>query len=293
MVCDGCGGALAHAEEFFKRLNRAIKHEFFDVLTICEASGVETEPIGFDHGGLGFDLKWDMAWVDRTLSYARLAHEQKKLCHALIADATDAAKNCVLPISHDEVGGGKLAFLDKMSGDYWQKFAGARAFLGYMMTIPGKKLNFMGYEIGHFREWSFDNELEWFLLEYSAHAKLQRFIAELDHFYLASSALWQGDGFEWISRDDAERSVLAYRRIAKSGEKLTVAVNFTPNVYKDFVLDVLSTGEYEEIFNSDDVRFGGSGVVNEGRIAAEQNGAASPSLKITLPPLAFVVIRQC
>ena len=166
------------------------------------------------------------------------------------------------------------------------------------MTLPGKKLNFMGAEIGQFREWDYDGEIEWFLLEYEMHAKFQRFVAELNHFYLSQKALWEmddgWDGFRWIEPDDREQSVISYRRIAKDGSELIVAINFTPATYREFLIGTNQKGAYEEIFNSDAERFGGSGVVNFCPIATTGKGmnGCGDSIKIKLPPLSIVVLRK-
>jgi 1,4-alpha-glucan branching enzyme len=166
-----------------------------------------------------------------------------------------------------------------------------------MMTHPGKKLSYMGNEIGQFREWEIDNETEWFLLEYETHAKFQRCIAELNHIYLRESALWSEDdswrGFEWIEPDDAEQSILSYRRVATDSSELIVLINFTPEVHRDFLLGTDKPGVYREIFNSDDTRFGGSGVVNAGLISSMPIAVSrcKNSIRISVPPLAAVIFK--
>ena len=284
---------------FFRKLNSHVKGEFPDVLMIAEESTAWANITTFDNGGLGFDLKWNMGWMNDTLAYAELDPIYRKYHHNNLNFSLTYSFNekYILSISHDEVVHGKKSFLDKMSGDYWQKFAGARAFMGYMMTHPGKKLNFMGGEIGQFREWDYEGEIEWFLLEYESHAKFQRYVAELNHFYLSQPALWQidgsWDGFKWIDPDDNERSIISYRRIAKDGKELLVLINFTPVVYEHFLLGTDISGTYEEIFNSDDVRFGGSGVINEGNLKTTGKGISScrDSVEIRVPPLAVTVLR--
>ena len=284
---------------FFRKLNSHVKGEFPDVLMIAEESTAWANITTFDNEGLGFDLKWNMGWMNDTLAYAELDPIYRKYHHNNLNFSLTYSFNekYILSISHDEVVHGKRSFLDKMSGDYWQKFAGARAFMGYMMTHPGKKLNFMGGEIGQFREWDYEGEIEWFLLEYESHAKFQRYVAELNHFYLSQPALWQiegsWDGFKWIDPDDNERSIISYRRIAKDGKELLVLINFTPVVYENFLLGTDVSGTYEEIFNSDDVRFGGSGVINEGVIKTRGEGVSScqDSLEIRVPPLGITVLR--
>jgi 1,4-alpha-glucan branching enzyme len=284
---------------FFRKLNSHVKGEFPDVLMIAEESTAWANITTFDNEGLGFDLKWNMGWMNDTLAYAELDPIYRKYHHNNLNFSLTYSFNekYILSISHDEVVHGKRSFLDKMSGDYWQKFAGARAFMGYMMTHPGKKLNFMGGEIGQFREWDYEGEIEWFLLEYESHAKFQRYVAELNHFYLSQPALWQiegsWDGFKWIDPDDNERSIISYRRIAKDGKELLVLINFTPVVYENFLLGTDVSGTYEEIFNSDDVRFGGSGVINTGDLKTTGIGISScqDSVEIRVPPLGITVLR--
>jgi 1,4-alpha-glucan branching enzyme len=184
-----------------------------------------------------------------------------------------------------------------MTGDYWQKFASTRAFMGYMMTHPGKKLMFMGGEIGQFREWDYEGQIEWFLLDYDSHAKIQRFCAELNHLYLKTPALWQidgsWDGFKWIDADNRDQSILSYRRIDKDGKEVVVLINFTPVTYEDYRLGVPVAGEYRELINSDDERYGGSGVVNTGALKSEKipwNGLDN-SIRLRVPPLAVTILR--
>ena len=203
----------------------------------------------------------------------------------------------MLPISHDEVVHGKKSFLDRMSGDYWQKFASARAFYGYMMTHPGKKLFFMGSEIGQFREWDYEGQIEWFLLDYAAHAKFQHYVSELNHLYLETPALWQIDdswqGFQWIDADNREQSIISYRRIDRKGKELLILINFTPVARENFLLGVPDAGVYEEIFNSDDERFGGSGVINTGDLATTGQpwNYSTDSIRLRVPPLGMTVLR--
>ena len=284
---------------FFRKLNSHVKGEFPDVLMIAEESTAWANITTFDNEGLGFDLKWNMGWMNDTLAYAELDPIYRKYHHNNLNFSLtySFSEKYILSISHDEVVHGKRSFLDKMSGDYWQKFAGARAFMGYMMTHPGKKLNFMGSEIGQFREWDYEGEIEWFLLEYESHAKFQRYVAELNHFYLSQPALWQiedsWDGFKWIEADDKDQSIVSYRRIDKKGKELLVLINFTPVVYEHFLLGTDISGTYEEIFNSDDTRFGGSGVINAGELKTTGRGISScrDSVEIRVPPLAITVLR--
>ena len=284
---------------FFRKLNAHVKGAFPDVLMIAEESTAWGNVTTFENGGLGFDMKWNMGWMNDTLSYVERDPVHRKYHHDEVTFSMTYSfgERYVLPISHDEVVHGKKSFLDKMSGDYWQKFASTRAFMGYMMTHPGKKLMFMGGEIGQFREWDYAGQIEWFLLDYDLHARLQRYVAELNHLYLRSPALWQidgsWDGFRWIDADNRDASVLSYRRIALDGKELIVLINFTPVAYEDFRVGVPEGGNYKEIFNSDDERFGGSGVVNTALRPAEQipyNGL-DYSINLRLPPLGVTILE--
>ncbi len=284
---------------FFKKLNSHIAGIFPDVMMIAEESGSFNNLTGTENDGLGFTYKWNMGWMHDALDYAALdpiyrKYEHNKLTFSLMYAFSE---KYVLPISHDEVVHGKKSLLDKMSGDYWQKFATARAFGVYMMTHPGKKLHFMGNEIGQFREWDEEGQIEWFLLDYDMHAQYQLFWAELNHLYLENSQLWSDDcgwdGFKWIEVTDADRSIYAYRRIGSDKSELIVAVNFTPVVRHDYILGVPQAGEYVEILNSDDKKYGGSGVINEGVFkTVEQESHGLPHrITITLPPLGAVVLK--
>ena len=285
---------------FFRKLNACVKEQVPDALMIAEESTALANVTTFENDGLGFDMKWNMGWMNDTLAYAQEDPLFRKHHHERMTFSLTYAfgERYVLPISHDEVVHGKKSFLDKMSGDYWQKFASARAFYGYLMTHPGKKLFFMGSEIGQFREWDHEGQVEWFLLDYEAHAKFQHYVSELNHLYLEQSPLWECDdsweGFEWIDADNREESILSYRRKDKAGRELTVVLNFTPVVREDFLLGVSDAGIYEEIFNSDDESFGGSGVINVGDLptTGEPWRAQGDSIRLRIPPLGMTVIRQ-
>ncbi len=284
---------------FFRKLNSCIKEKHPDVLMIAEESTAWANVTTFDGGGLGFDMKWNMGWMNDTLSYAQTDPVYRKYHHDKLTFSLTYAfsEKFVLPISHDEVVHGKKSFLDKMSGDYWQKFASARAFLAYMMTHPGKKLLFMGCEFGQFREWDYASGIEWFMLDYESHAKLQRYTAELNHFYLENPPLWECDdswgGFQWIDADNRDQSIVSYRRIDRAGKELIVLINFTPVVREKFLLGVPYSGVYEEIFNSDAVDFGGSGVCNPDALKTTGkawNGCPD-SLHLEVPPPGAVILR--
>lgn len=286
------------AISFFQKLNSAMVTYFPDVMTIAEESTAWPNLTTFDNGGLGFTLKWNMGWMNDTLSYAeedplfRKYHHDKLTFPQMYA----YSEKFVLPISHDEVVHGKKSFLDKMPGEYEMKFAGARVFAAYMMTVPGKKLNFMGNEIGQFREWAYKEQIEWFLLDYDMHAKFQLYSASLNRLYLNTPALWEQDdgwqGFSWIDADDRDESVISYRRYDKNGGDVTVVLNFTPVPRPGHRIGVRFPGVYEEIFTSDAEKFGGWGKENGETVSekTEWNGMEN-SILFDLPPMSAVIFR--
>ncbi len=284
---------------FFQKLNRHMRGAFPDVLMIAEESTAYGNLTTFENGGLGFSMKWNMGWMNDTLDYKQTDYYFRRFHHNKTTFSLTYSFNekYVLPISHDEVVHGKLSLLDRSTGDYWRKFADTRAIMAYMMTHPGKKLLFMGSEYGPFREWAFEEELEWFMLDYPAHAKMQHYTAALNHFYLENPPLYEVDdgwaGFQWIDADNADQSILSYRRIDKRGRELVVVVNLTPATYRDFRLGLPYHGIWEEVFNSDDEAYGGSGVHNEGtiRTVREPLHGQVASAALTVPPLGAVILK--
>lgn len=288
------------AVAFFKKLNRAIKEFYPDTLMIAEESTAFSNVTGFENDGLGFDMKWNMGWMNDTLEYAQLDPIYRKYHHNKMTFSLTYAfsERYVLPISHDEVVHGKLSFLDRMPGAYEDKFAGARVFAAYMMTHPGKKLTFMGSEIGQFREWDYKGEIEWFLLDYEMHSKLQKYYSDLNHFYLKNAPLWRldssWDGFEWINADDGENSVLSFIRHDGEGKELVVLLNFTPVKRDGYLIGVREGGIYEEVFNSDDEKYGGKGILNNEpiRTFGRPKDGRLFSLAVDLPPLGAVILER-
>jgi 1,4-alpha-glucan branching enzyme len=287
------------AIDFLKKLNSVILTNYAGCVTIAEESTAYpmiTKP-PYD-GGLGFTFKWNMGFMHDTLKYMSMDHYFRQFNHDKITFSMYYAfsENYILAYSHDEVVHGKKSMLDKMFGDYWQKFASLRALYGFMFAHPGKKLTFMGSEYGQFIEWDYQKQLDWFLLDYPKHKEMQDYTKALNKFYLSQPAFYEVDdnwtGFNWLNVNDNSRSVIAFLRIAQSEKKKYVicAVNFTPVVYYDFVIGIPFEGELREVFNSDDISFGGSEVKNLPVIATDREGFANfeYSAKITLPPLSCV-----
>jgi 1,4-alpha-glucan branching enzyme len=289
------------AVEFLRKFNELVHAEAPGAVTIAEEStawpGV-SRPTYL--GGLGFTFKWNMGWMHDMLRYfsndpVHRPYHHNDITFSMIYAFTE---NFVLPISHDEVVYGKKALLAKMPGDYWQQFANARAFLAYMYGHPGKKLLFMGSEIGQWNEWNHDASVEWDLLGFESHARLQRCVRDLNRLYRQEPALWQVDhdwkGFQWIDCHDAQHSVIAFsRQAADGGDFLVFACNFTPVVRSGYRIGVPAAGFYREIFNSDSKLYGGSDLGNAGGVEAEAHPAHGRdcSIVITLPPLAVVVFK--
>jgi 1,4-alpha-glucan branching enzyme len=288
------------AIQFIKEFNEVVHREHPGVLTIAEESTAWTGVSRPTYvGGLGFSLKWNMGWMHDTLEYFCLdpihrKYHQDKITFGLIYAFTE---NFVQVLSHDEVVHGKRALIDKMPGDFWQRFANLRALFSYMYAHPGKKMLFMGGEIAQWWEWNHDDSLQWHLLQHEPHQGVQRLVRDLNHLYQSQPALHQVDfdwtGFQWIDFSDADSSVIAFVRRAKDGEFVVCVGNFTPAPRERYRIGVPAGGWYRELLNSDSAVYWGSNMGNGGGVQAE----AIPwhgqpySISLTLPPLSFLILK--
>lgn len=290
------------AMEFLRKLNHAIFEYNPMALMIAEESTawpMISKPIYM--GGMGFNFKWNMGWMNDMLRYMEMDSIYRQYHHNLVTFSFMYAfsENFVLPLSHDEVVHGKKSLLNKMPGDYWQKFANLRAFYGYWIAHPGKKLLFMGSEFGQFIEWKYDDSLDWHLLEYPMHGKMHEYVQKLNAFYCAHKSFWEVDcdwqGFEWIDCNDNANSVISFLRKGKNPEQdITLVIcNFTPTVRHDYRVGVPVDGTYVEVFNSDGEAFGGSNVLNEGDFIPEKVvwHGKEQSIRLTVPPLATIYLQ--
>ena len=295
------GNENLEAVEFLQKLNENIFRDFPYAMMIAEESTswpMVTKPVF--SGGLGFNFKWNMGWMNDILRYFSLDGFFRKYNHDCITFSMFYAfsENFVLPISHDEVVHGKKSLIDKMPGSYDEKFAGVRAFLGYMMAHPGKKLMFMGQEFGQFIEWNYEKGLDWLLLDYPKHRALQNYFKKINEFYKANPAFWQIDysweGFSWISSDDKDNSVIAFRRIDEKGKEIIVVCNFTNVERCDYRIGIPKKGAYKIVFNSDDVDFGGEGKGNKGKLKTESINmhGFEQSISLDLPPMSAIYIKK-
>ncbi len=296
------GNGNLEAIDFLKELNKAVFLEYPTALMIAEESTAWpniTKPT--DKDGLGFNLKWNMGWMNDTLEYVQIDPLYRSNNHRNITFAMmyNYAENYLLPLSHDEVVHGKKSLLGKIWGDEWNQFAGLRAFMGYMMGHPGKKLTFMGCEFAQPIEWREYEELEWNVIDdLEMHKKTQLFFKDLNHLYLNNKSFWELDhdyrGFNWIEADNSEQNILIFTRRSRNDEDtLVFVINFAPNVYYDYRIGVPFLGEYEEVFNTDDKKYGGSGQIMGETLCAEklQFQKQPYSLKIKVPPMATLVLK--
>ena len=289
------------AVAFLRKLNSAVLSEHPGFLMIAEESTawpLVTRPP--EIGGLGFNFKWNMGWMNDTLFYTSLdpyfrSYNHDKLTFSMMYAFSE---NFVLPISHDEVVHGKGSLLNKMPGDYNQKFAGLRTFMGYMMTHPGKKLLFMGCEFGQFIEWDYHKQLDWMLLDYESHRKTKDYIRALNHYYLAHPALWQvednWDGFRWLNADDNTRSVITYYRADEKGKKSLVLCNFAASRWEDYRMGVPEAGTYRVALCSEEEQYGGAGFDRKTLYRSEEQplGQWAHSITLDVPPLSCMILES-
>lgn len=288
------------AQTLLRELNTAVFTEFPGALTVAEESTafpLVTAPP--DAGGLGFLFKWDMGFMHDTLDYMAMdpyfrSHNHSRLTFSMMYAFSE---NFILAFSHDEVVHGKKSMIEKMWGDYDEKFASLRALWGYTFAHPGKKLMFMGSEFAQFIEWDYRKELDWMLLDFPKHEAMRRYVRELNRLYARYPALWELDtgweGFRWLNVDDAERSSVAFLRLGRDGTGVVCAVNFTPVRYDDFVIGLPRRGVLRELLCSDDAVYGGSGAPRKksARSRCEPFLEHRYSARIPLPPLSAVWYR--
>ena len=293
------GNENLEAVAFLKRLNEAVFSKHPDALMIAEESTawpLVTRPT--DIGGLGFNFKWNMGWMNDMLSYMSLDPIYRSFNHDKITFSFFYAfsENYILPISHDEVVYGKCSMINKMPGENEQKFASYRAFLAYMMAHPGKKLLFMGQEFGQSKEWDYQGQLDWELLNNADNSNLLKFEEKLNKFYIENTPLWQNDdswgGFSWISNDDYKQSVIAFRRIDDNGDEIIAVCNFVPVERHDYRIGVPKKGTYKVLFNSDAPEFGGKGLSAKSYKSEDiAMHGFDDSISLTLAPLSVMYLK--
>jgi 1,4-alpha-glucan branching enzyme len=287
------------AISFLQQFNQAVYTAFPDVQTIAEEStawgGVSRPP---EHGGLGFGYKWDLGWMHDSLTYLARDPVHRKFHHNELTFRSiyQNSENYVMPLSHDEVVHGKGSILNKMPGDPWQKYANVRLLFGYQWTLPGKKLVFMGSEIGVWNEWNHDTQLDWPVGLHPAHAGIAKWVGDLNNAYRHYKALHVADcdpvGYRWLCGDDAEGSTIAFMRTGGYEDPPVVVVaNFTPVPREEYRVGVPRAGYYREVLNSDAEVYGGSGVGNKGGLSSDPTPwhGCDQSIAVTVPPLGIVL----
>lgn len=285
------------AVSFFKQLNKSVLSRHNGVLMIAEESTswpMVTKPP--KTGGLGFNFKWNMGWMNDTLDYMKHDPFYRKEKHNSMTFSMTYifSENFILPLSHDEVVHMKGSLINKMPGSYEQKFANLKTYYGYMMAHPGKKLLFMGGELGQFSEWNYAKELDWNLLQYDSHRNLQKFVSDLNHFYLSNPAFWDQEenwnGFRWLSCDDREKNIIIFKRISSKKEVIVVICNFAPVERKNYRINLENLGIYKEVLNSDDKKYSGHGhhIPN----TKTQEDEFGIYISVDIPPLAVVYMKK-
>lgn len=290
------------AIKLLQTVNKTVFADFPNILMVAEESTawpLVTKPV--DIGGLGFNYKWNMGWMNDVLRYMATDPIDRKYCHQMLTFSMmyAFAENYILPLSHDEVVYGKASMLNKMFGEYEEKFAGLRAFYTFMMAHPGKKLMFMGDEYGQFDEWKFDHELDWMVLEYDSHKRMQKFTKMLNAFYTQHNAMWQvedsWDGFQWINPNDADHNVISFLRYGqKPASSVMCLCNFANREWTYYRVGVPQAGEYVITLNSDDKAYGGKGIIRKKTYKTEATpwDGFEQSIVVKLPPLSAMYLEH-
>lgn len=296
------GEENCEAIAFIKKLNEVVFEKYPHVLMMAEEATdypLVTSPTY--NGGLGFNYKWNMGWTNDVLKYMKMDFEERSDHHQLLTFSLLYAfsENFVLPFSHDDVVHGKRSLLNKMPGDYFQKFAQLRLLMGYFFTHPGKKLLFMGSELAQFDEWKDLEELDWSLLNFDSHSQFHIYFKALSQFYNNTSCLWrvdhEQDGFEWIDPHDSKQNVITFmRKGRRKGDYCLIICNFSVNVYEHYRIGVPSLGSYIEVFNSDLGIYGGSNQINSKAIKVDKEPYHNQpySMKVTVPPLGMTILMK-
>ena len=290
------------AVDFLKKLNETVFKYYPQALMMAEESTawpLISKPVYM--GGMGFNYKWNMGWMNDILEYISLEPKYRKWNQDKVTFSImyAFAENFILPLSHDEVVHGKRSLIEKMPGDYWEKFAGLRCFFGYWMAHPGKKLLFMGGEFGQFSEWNEETSLDWQLVEeYDMHRRLQKYTRALNNFYVLNKELWQVDfdknGFQWIESNDNDNSVISFIRKGIRGSDYVIIIsNFSREEQEEYRLGVPESGSYEEVFNTDKAEYGGKGIKN-GLLEAEEKvyHNRSHSIRMRIAPLSTIYLKH-
>jgi 1,4-alpha-glucan branching enzyme len=296
------GNENLEAVDFLRKLNESVFENFDDVMMIAEESTAwPMVTKNSSIGGLGFTFKWNMGWMHDTLKYMSFDPIYRQHHHHQLTFSLWYAfdEHFMLPLSHDEVVHMKGSLINKMPGALETKFANLRAMYAYMMAHPGKKLLFMGGEIAQFKEWDFEGELQWELLQNPLHAKLQKMLSDLNFIYKNEKALHKYDekqiGFEWIDNGDYQNNTLCFiRKCDESDESVYVLCNFANATRSQYRVGVLGDGEYEEIFNSESLYYEGSNIGNIGKVKATQTPMHNRafSIELTLPPLSVIYLKK-